>query len=292
MLRRVTIIPSAMLQFSPHLKFCLPLLLPALAMSVYRTLDKAMLGALGSTYETGIYENGEKLVYCLASFVASAGSVMLPKMSHLMALDDEGRAKRYIDMSMRLMAIMTSLMAFGLFAMADSLVLLLFGSEFEESALVLKMAAPTLLAMGCANVVRTQYVIPKRMDGVYVQSILFAAAIDIVLNAVFIPRYGAEGAMVGTLAAEFFVPLFQFVRLRTSLPARDVLVPSLPYVAFGAASCACALGVQCALGVSELVFAPQALAGLCCFAVLAVPWAKHKDPTTWDFALRLVERRA
>lgn len=289
---KVTIVPRAMLRFSPHLKSCLLLLLPALAMSVYRTMDKVMLGSLGSAYDTGIYENGEKLVYCLSAVIASFGSVMLPKMSHLMDRGEEGRAKRYIDISMRLMAIMTSLMTFGLIATADSLVLLLFGAEFEESALVLKIAAPILLAMGCANVVRSQYVIPKKMDGVYVRSILIAAAINIVLNVVLIPRYGAEGAIASTVAAEFFVPLFQFACLRRILTIKDVLLPSLPYVVFGGASCACALGVQYVLGVSEFVFVPQAFVGLCCFALFAIPWAKYRDPMTWSCVDRLMRRRA
>jgi len=64
-----------------HLKPVILLFLPQVAISLYVTLDRTMLGALASTKDVGIYDQALKLVNILLTLVTSLGSVMLPKAS-------------------------------------------------------------------------------------------------------------------------------------------------------------------------------------------------------------------
>lgn len=272
-------------RFGRHVGPCLLLLIPVLSLNVYRSMDKVMLGALGTMAMTGIFDNGEKLIYCLSGVIASFGSVMLPKMSHLVEEGDESKIREYVCVSIKLMTIMTTLMTFGLVALSDSLVLLLFGPEFEESALVLKMAAPILIAMGVGNVVRTQYVIPKKYDGVYVQSIFGGAVLNVLLNLILIPKFGVEGAVVGTLVAEFFVPAQQYVLLKERFDYGKAVLACVPYVLMGAFSCFVALLYQWLFGVTYYTFILQGAIGLLVFAPMAFLWAKKRDVDIYKFII-------
>ena len=44
------------------------------------------------------------------------------------------------------------------------------------------------------------------------------AVVNVILNVLLIPRMGAMGAVIGTLAAEMSVPTVQFLLLRKELP--------------------------------------------------------------------------
>ena len=66
-----------------HLKPVILLFLPQIAISLYVTLDRTMLGALASTKDVGIYDQALKLVNILLTLVTSLGSVMLPGIEPL-----------------------------------------------------------------------------------------------------------------------------------------------------------------------------------------------------------------
>ena len=68
-----------------HLKPVILLFLPQIAISLYVTLDRTMLGALASTKDVGIYDQALKLVNILLTLVTSLGSVMLPRVSSLLS---------------------------------------------------------------------------------------------------------------------------------------------------------------------------------------------------------------
>ena len=74
---------------------------------------------------------------------------------------------------------MTSMMAFCLFAVADSLIDLLFGAEFSQSANILRLSGFALIAMGLGNVIRMQYIIPSKIDDIYVKSTLISSILNV-----------------------------------------------------------------------------------------------------------------
>ena len=61
-----------------HLAPCALLSISVIAVSVYRQMDKVMIGALADMAQTGLYENAEKIILCLSGFISAIGTVMLP----------------------------------------------------------------------------------------------------------------------------------------------------------------------------------------------------------------------
>ena len=257
-----------------HLKPCAVLSISVIAVSVYRQMSKVMIGALSDMHQTGLYENADKIILCLAGFISAIGTVMLPKISHMTAkgmLDD---VKKHIDASMDMVMCMVCALGFGLASVAVEFAPLFYGEDFAESGLLMIPLAMTLLTIGFANVIRTQWVLPQKRDGIFVKSVLTGAAVNVTLNALLIPSMGAMGAVVATLAAEFSVPLVQFVILRRELPFLRYVKYALTYSVIGLVMCGVVrLAARLPIG-GWLGLAVQVAAGGFTYGALCLMWWK------------------
>ncbi len=220
-------------EVSRHIKPCFILMIPVISLSIYRTMDKVMLGMMCNMSQTGVYDYAEKLIYCLTSFISSLGTVMMPKMSNLFAKNDRNVVATYMEKSMVFIIFLAAGMCFGISAIADSLIPILYGSQFVESIQLLRLLAVTLIFIAWGNVVRTQYAIPSKRDDVYVGSTVTGALVNLTINILLIPRYQAVGACVGTICAEFSVIVVQAILLRKELPYMKYIKDSIPFILFG-----------------------------------------------------------
>ncbi len=218
-----------------HLRPCALLSISVIAVSVYRQMDKVFIGALADIMETGYFENAEKIILCLAGFISAIGTVMLPKVSHMTAQGRMEDVRSHMEKSMDLVLCMVCALGFGLASVAKEFAPLFYGADFARSGDLMIPLGMTLIAIGFANVVRTQWVLPQKRDGIFVKSVLTGAAVNLVLCLMLIPRMGAMGAAIATVAAEFSVPVVQYVILRKELPYGRYLRYAVGYAVIGLA---------------------------------------------------------
>lgn len=224
--RYVNFIRCSFKESFKHFKSIVILFIPVLAFGIYRVMDKTMIGALSSVTELGYYENAERLINIPISLINALGTVMLPRMSYLLK-DDSCDYKKPIYESMKLALLMSIIMAGGLFLIADDITIVLFGSKFLKSSGILRALSITILASAWANVIRTQYLIPKSLDKIYVTSTIGGAIVNLIFNVILIGKYGAYGACVGTIAAECFVAIYQTAKIRNEIEIKKYLISLL-----------------------------------------------------------------
>ena len=274
-----------------HLVPCIVMLIPVLALNIYRSMNKVMLGSMVGMAETGIFDNGEKFIYWLSGLITSLGTVMLPKMSYLVEKNDVQQIHKYISLSIKFIVIMTSAMAFGLMAISNSLVYVMFGIAFQKSAIVLFLSAPTLIFMGWSNVIRTQYIIPHKKDDIYIKSTLFSAIINMLINIMLINRFLSVGAVIGTLIAEFFVPFYQYLRLRKEINYRKHLVAVIPYVLIGIGMVLILKFVEQLMGISIITLIVQTVLGGIIFVTCSVIYIYKCDKELLHFIMSTLKIR-
>ena len=215
-------------QVKRHFKSVLLLFIPVLAYSIYRVMDKVMIGSISSMNELGNYENAEKLINIPIAIITALGTVMLPRMSYLLA--NKGAEYKVVLLnSMNLILLLSTIMAFGLFIISDEVSLIMFGNEFTKSGLIIKCITITVIISAWANVIRTQYIIPQGLDSIYIKSTIGGAVINLCSNLVFIQFYGAIGACVGTVLAELFVMMYQSLKCRLHLELKKYTILLLKY---------------------------------------------------------------
>lgn len=216
-----------------HLWPCAVLFLSVLAVNIYRTMDKVMVGGMAGMAENGLYENAEKIIYCLSGLISAVGTVMLPKATFLLQRGEEGKVRQSIRTTMDLILCLTCGMAFGLAAVSAEFAPLFYGADFARSGDMMIPLGFTLICIGLANVIRTQWILPQKRDHLFVISVVSGAVVNLIANLLLIPRLHAMGAVVGTLLAESAVPLIQYLYLRKELPYRGYLLSLLGYSLIG-----------------------------------------------------------
>ena len=209
-----------------HFKKCLILFIPVIAYSIYRIMDKTMIGYFSNTFQLGNYENAEKIITIPISFITALGTVMLP---HMAKSDDYNFSKKIKD-SFRLCFFMLFPISICLIVIAGDFSTVFFGNEFIYSANLIKILTITVLFSGVTNIIRTNYLIPKSKDKIYVISTIYGALVNLVLNLIFIKRYGAYGACIGTITAEIIVMLYQIWKTRRNIEYYNNLKCIIPFL--------------------------------------------------------------
>ena len=258
-----------------HLGPCAVLFISVMAVNVYRTMDKVMVSTIAGVDENGLYENAEKIIYCLSGFISAIGTVMMPKVSHMWKQGAKDKIARHIDRSMELILCMVSAMAFGVAAVADRFAPLFYGEDFRYSGVLMAPLAFTLIMIGFANVIRTQVVLPQKRDSIFVKSVCCGALVNLAANACLIPPLKSMGAVIGTLLAEMTVPVVQYWILRKELPYRQYIKYAGVYAAFGAVMLGC-VRLEGLLLTQEtwLTLAAQAVTGALVYAALCFGYWK------------------
>ena len=232
---KIRLVPVSWKSALAHFKPCAVLFVSVLAISIFRSMDKVMVGALSTMEQNGYYENAEKIIFCLSGFITAIGTVMLPKVSGMFKRGEVERVRTHLDASMQIVMCMVCALSFGVAAVALDFAPLFFGQDFAYSGVLMIPLAFTLIGMGFANVVRTQWILPQGKDHIFVTSVIVGAVINLVLNALLIPPFGAAGAIVGTLAAEFALPTVHYLYLRRELPHGRLLHHACTYALLGLA---------------------------------------------------------
>lgn len=201
-----------------HIKPNLILFIPIIAISLYKVMDKIMLGAMTTKTEVGLYESSERIIQIPMALITAMGTVMLPKMTNLLAKNDEKSSESYFSSSMMLVMFLSSSMCFGIMSVARYFVPLYYGPDYEKCIYLFQILLPSCVFLAFANVIRTQFLIPRKRDGIYISSVIIGAVLNLIVNTLLIPQYGSVGAAIGTLAAEIVVCLYQAFMVRKEIP--------------------------------------------------------------------------
>ena len=273
---KVTYHPVPLRESLRHLRPCAVLFISVMAVNVYRTMDKVMVTALAGTFENGLYENAEKIIYCLSGFISAIGTVMMPKVAHMQQQGKTEELREHSDRSMNLIMCMVTAMAFGVAAVADRFAPLFYGEDFAKSGMLMAPLGFTLMMIGFANVIRTQVVLPQKRDSIFVKSVCAGAVVNLIANSVLIPSMKSMGAVIGTLMAEMTVPVVQYLILRKELPYRRYLSYAGIYAGIGVIMLACVRGIGAILPWQGwLGLGVQTLAGMVVYMGLSlVYWKK------------------
>ena len=204
-----------------HFKNNVILFIPVIAVSVYRIMDKIMLGSLSNMIQVGYYESAEKIISILLSFITALGTVMLPRMSVLFEKNDKKQINKMINNSFIFISIITSIISFGIASISSDFVYLFYGSNYMPCALVLQLLCITVPFISYANIVRMQILIPQCKDKAYVISCFVGAVTNLIFNLFFIPKFQSVGAAIGTIVSEIVVMVIQTFNARNDIHIKE-----------------------------------------------------------------------
>lgn len=220
-------------QVIAHLKPNLILFIPIISISLYKVMDKIMLGNMVSMSQVGFYESSEKIVRIPTILVSSLGTVMLPRMSNIYACNNLERGEVYIQKSIDIAIILSSSLCFGIMAVSKEFVPLFYGTGYEICVYLYLVLLPSCIFLAFSSVIRTQFLIPTSRDKIFIKAVIIGAILNVVINFMLIPKMMSIGAAIGTLFAEATVCISQLIDVRTVLPIKKYVSRVLPFIING-----------------------------------------------------------
>ena len=216
--RYVSFIKPSWSAMKKHIKPLLVFFIPVVAISLYRGMDKIMVGILSTTMQLGFYENVDKIIRLPLGLITAFGMVMMPRLSNLAEKGKTEQSKHYLEVSMRYVLFISFAITFGLSAISIDFAPIFWGKEFENCGILMAYAAIALPFLAYSDVLRTQYIIPQNKERIFIVSVIAGAIVNVVSNLILIPHYHALGAIISSVITEIMVCAIQVIALRHALP--------------------------------------------------------------------------
>ena len=252
-----------------NLKPILVLFIPIIAGSVYHTMDKTMLGMMSTNEESGFYYNADKVINIPTAILLGVGTVMLPRITSLISSGREKEGNRLFLLSMEAVGVFGIAIACGIAAVSNEFTPVFFGAGYDRCINLTIVLSPVLIIKSFSFPMRTQYLIPHHKENVFVRSVFAGAGVNIVLNALLIPRLGAMGAVIGTLAAEAVACMIQYLHIRKQISIKKTFIHCCIYIGFGLIMIAAVRGVAYVLHAPKIIkLFIEIVSGACVFSGL------------------------
>ena len=179
------------------LRFSIPLVVASAVSTLFGTIDTLMLNTLATSAETGIYNYGYQLAAGLPVVLSVFGFLYMPLASRLDADENYDEVDRIYKVTTKWIYIAVFPVFLTFVAFSDDLVSAVFGSTDPAAAMAL-----AILSIGFFTSAANGRCQDTLSAFGYTRAILVintvAAAINLVLNLVLIPRYGVVGAAVAS----------------------------------------------------------------------------------------------
>lgn len=213
-----------------HLKPVILLFLPQIAISLYVTLDRTMLGALSSTKDVGIYDQALKIINILLTIVTSLGSVMLPRVSSLLSSGDYKAVNKMHEMSFLIYNLIIFPIIAGMLIVNKDFVNFFLGKDFQEARVAIDIMIARMFFIGWTNIMGIQILIPHNKNREFMLSTTIPAFVSVGLNLLLISSLGFVGASITSVLTEALVWVIQYYYTRSYLKEVPILSSMLKII--------------------------------------------------------------
>ena len=219
------------LNIARHIKPTILLFIPQVAIQVYALFDKTMLGILTNDMSiVGNYEQSQKIVKTALVFVTSLGTVVAPRIANTISSGSNKNVTNYLKNSYHFVWLIGLPITMGIIGISKTLIPWFLGNEFIDSIPLVQIGSLLIMAIGLNNISGMQYLIPAKKQNLFTKSVVCAAIFNFIFNYIFIPKYGALGAIVASVGAETLIIIIQAVDIKKDIDLRIMYDGAIKYL--------------------------------------------------------------
>ncbi|MDA3839494.1 MAG: flippase [Patescibacteria group bacterium] len=176
---------------------------------IYLRTDTIILSLVKSSEEVGIYGAAYRVVDVLVTVPFMFAGIILPVLTRSWAEKNNKFFKNVLQKSFDIMIIMAIPILAGTYFTADEIINIIAGSEFHESAFVLKilMLASTFIFMGTMF---SHAIIAIEKQKEIIKAYIFVAVTSLVAYIIIIPKFSYTGAAWITVYSELAIGFATF----------------------------------------------------------------------------------
>ena len=193
------------IQLFKYLKQNVTLGIYTLMTSMYLTFNVMYLGLVSNNTEVGYYTTAFKLYSVILGFFTAFTNVMLPRMSSLLANGEKDRFQELVNRSFSVMSTCCIPLILCSMIMAPQIVYILSGPGYEGAILPMRIIMPAAFAVGVAQVLAIQVLMPMKKDKVLLIASIIGAVVSLLINLLVVPSVKSVGSAVVLLCSEMGV---------------------------------------------------------------------------------------
>ena len=201
------------------LKFCKELLLEAwpfalstVAIFLYNYFDQTMLGVMRGDKEVGLYSAAFKVVFTFQVFGDVLAVAFFPQLSKKYK-EGVKSLKEIFYHFQKIMLVFVVPFTILLFVFALPILRFLYGSEYTAASNVFQVLVLSIAILLLSFPFGETLKAADRQKS-YLWAIGSGAILNVVLNFIFIPRFGMMGAAINTLISEIYIFIFLKIKLK------------------------------------------------------------------------------
>lgn len=188
----------------------------SLAISLYTISTTFILGLFTNNTVVGYYAGADKIVQAVKGLYAPVSQAIYPLISKKLH-DDKQLGLAFIYKTTWIMGTFMFVVSTALFLLAEPIVNLLLGNQYQQSILILQVMAflPFLIAL--SNIYGIQTMLNLGYKQAFSRILVFAAFLGVGFSFVLVPIYEGVGTAVILLVVELYVTLVMYFYLKMRL---------------------------------------------------------------------------
>jgi O-antigen/teichoic acid export membrane protein len=194
-----------------YIKEALPQIFSAAAEYINLRSDLLVLSVMVNDAATGLYSVASN-IYIAASFIPLAiAKAATPTFNRVLGAGEN--PKHIVNRTFEVIIIISACLCFGVIILAKFGILLLWGSEFESSIVLLRILSLSLLFMPMNRFFGYILVGIRRQD-IVAKCTITGAALNLIGNIFLVPLVGISAVAFTTIATEFVITTIEYVFIR------------------------------------------------------------------------------
>ena len=188
-----------------HLKSILFLSAVNLAIEVYSLVDVTMLNIMCDDANVTYYAYGQKIYRILMQVINTFTMVLVPRIALYYKMGRIMEFNKLIVNTLKIIIILSLPTILGIWFVSDYLLVLLYGSSYINSAMVLKILSFILFVSPIGYLLGSRILLVTNNEKYMIIPVFCGAIVNIICNVVLIKLYSEVGAAIASVISEIVV---------------------------------------------------------------------------------------
>lgn len=213
-------------------KHILPIVLlfaASVSENIYGHIDITMLAMMLGDKEVGFYSVAIKIVELLRGITMAMSYVLLPRITYMIA-DGQGRLDSIYSKVCHYTYMIAIPCICGVIIWGDFIISLLGGNNFAKSYVPLVILSITILTVALKKIYENTIFLPNNQERTVVLITLIGIILNIIVNAMLIPKLHSCGAGIASVISEIVVLILYAILDKKNRYRLRVLRKSFYYV--------------------------------------------------------------
>lgn len=199
-----------------HLKSVLVIACIVFLSSIYSKIDTTMLGSMASKEAVGYYAYAQKTLGIVITLSNAVTMTFLPRLSFYYE-NDHKAFYGLINKAFHVICFVAIPLSTGLFLVAPQAVDFLYGTAFTPTSQTIRWMCPLILIKSFGDLFCYQMAYSTKNEKIIVPASASATIINILINALLIPRMLQNGAVVASVISELITTCVQLIYLKKKI---------------------------------------------------------------------------